>query len=182
MRQLLLWAILLLSVAIAPCHAATQFDFLLAQVRTSTTSLAGGKVYFYAPGTTTGKTVWLDHNQWTIAANPYTLDTNGTAQVYGSGIYRIVIKDSSGVTKFDRDGIVTAASEDVFFNAVDATAGNQTFILPISGITTVCKTDNTANTVAITPSSGGQTVPIEPLSVGGECVRLGLIGSAWYVQ
>jgi len=162
-------------------HAASQFDFLLAQVRTSTTALTGGKVYFYAAGTTTAQNIWLDRNQVTLAANPYTLDANGTAQLYGAGMYRIVIKDNMGVTKFDRDNIVTAG-EDGALTAVDATLGNQTFLLPSGGIATVCKADNTANTVTPTPSVGGQTLVFGSLSVGGECVKLGLSGTVWYVE
>lgn len=158
--------------------AATQFDFLLSQVRTSTTSLAAGKVYFYSPGTTTAKAVYLDRNAGTQAANPYTLDSNGTAQVYGSGIYRVVIKDSAGVTKFDRDNIIMSG-DDGTLNPVDATAGNQTFTMPATGIVTVCKTDATANTVTITPPVG-TTLVLDPLSVYGECVKLGLIGTVWY--
>jgi hypothetical protein len=161
-----------------PTEAATQFDFLLSQVRTSTTSLAAGKVYFYSPGTTTAKAVYLDRNMGTQAANPYTLDANGTAQVYGSGIYRVVIKDSAGVTKFDRDNIIMSG-DDGTMNPVDATAGNQTFTMPATGIVTACKTDSTANTVTLTPPVG-TTLVLDPLSVGGECVKLGLIGLVWY--
>lgn len=84
---------------------AQSISFLLSQVRTSTTSLVGGKIYAYYTGTLTPKTIWLDRNKAAIAANPYTLDANATAQVFGDGIYHIVIKDAAGVTKFDRDGL-----------------------------------------------------------------------------
>jgi len=157
---------------------ATQFDFLLSQVRTSTASLEGGKVYFYEAGTTTAKDVYLDRAQQTQAANPYTLDANSTALVYGAGLYRVVIKDISGVTKFDRDNIVSAG-EDGTINNIDATSGNVTFQLPSGGVCTVCKTDATANTVTITPSIGGQTVTIDPLSAQGELIRFVLCGTVW---
>lgn len=84
---------------------ATIFQFLLNKQRTSSTSLANGKVYFYSAGTTTAKTVWIDRNKATTAANPYALDANGTTQIYGDGLYRIIIKDSGGVTRYDRDNI-----------------------------------------------------------------------------
>ncbi len=179
-RSMFACSLILVAVACS-AHAATQFDFLLSQVRTSTTALIGGKVYFYSPGTTTAKSIWLDRNQGTLAANPYTLDSNGTAQLFGAGVYRIVIKDSAGVTKFDRDGIVTAG-EDGTMTPIDATSGNQTFLLPSGGVATICKIDNTANTVTITPSVGGQTLVLDPLSVGGECVKLGFAGTTWYVE
>jgi len=82
-----------------------QIDFLLSQVRNASGSLAGGSVYFYSAGTTTSKDVYLDINKVAAAANPYTLDANGTALLYGDGTYRIVIKTSAGVTVYDRDNI-----------------------------------------------------------------------------
>lgn len=95
---------------------AVQFDFLLSQVRTATTFLTAGNVYFYEPGTTTLKDVWLDPEEAVRAANPYTLDANGTAQLYGTGTYRIVIKDAAGVTKFDRDNLYSKDRQrDVYY-------------------------------------------------------------------
>lgn len=91
-----------------PAHAATNatsITFLLSQVRNSSGVLAGGKVYFYAAGTSTPKTVWLNRNKSTVAANPYTLDANGTAALFGDGLYRIVIKTAAGVTVYDRDNV-----------------------------------------------------------------------------
>ena len=97
--------LLLCSISAQASQNAQSIQFLLSQSRTATTSLAGGKVYAYAAGTTTAKTVWLDRGKTTPAANPYTLDTNGTAQLYADGIYRIVIKDAAGVTRYDRDNL-----------------------------------------------------------------------------
>jgi hypothetical protein len=59
--------------------------------------LASGKVYFYKVGTTTLKDVWVDGNKTTVSANPVILDARGTAEVYGDGEYKVVIKDSSDV-------------------------------------------------------------------------------------
>jgi len=181
MKRIILLICLLAAI---PAYSATQFDFLLSQVRTSTTSLAGGKAYFYKPGTTTAKPIYLDRNQITQAANPYTLDTNGTAQLYGAGLYRVVIKDAAGVTKYDRDNISTAG-DDSTVTAVDATSGNQTASLPSGGVVVYVKTDATANTVTISPSIGGQTINSLPsyiLTLGGETVRLVLSGTTWYAE
>jgi hypothetical protein len=83
---------------------AQSIQFLLSQVRASGVALSGGTVDFYSAGSTTvRKAVWLDRSKITQAANPYTLDSNATAQLYGDGLYRIIIKDALGVTKFDRD-------------------------------------------------------------------------------
>lgn len=86
-------------------NIAAPISFLLSQVRDDVAALAGGKVYFYEAGTTTPMDVWLDNAKESLAANPYTLDVYGTAQVYGDGDYRIVIKDAEFRTIFDRDGL-----------------------------------------------------------------------------
>lgn len=89
---------------------ATQgsvIQFLLSQVRTSTEALIGGKVYFYSPGTTStaGVEIWLNDDGTGAASNPYTLDADGTAQLYASGKYDVLIKDAAGVTQFDRKNV-----------------------------------------------------------------------------
>lgn len=97
------------------------FEFLLNQQRVATGALAGGYAYFYEVGGTTPKTIWLDRDKITTAANPYQLDANGTAQLYGDGLYRIVIKDSAGVTRYDRDNMrfTDAVSSGAELNASD---------------------------------------------------------------
>lgn len=87
----------------ADSATAQSIQFLLSQVRAAGSVLSGGQVFFYGAGTTTLKTVWLDRFKTVPAANPYTLDTNGTAHIYGDGVYRIVIKDSTGTVRIDRD-------------------------------------------------------------------------------
>jgi len=84
---------------------AQNIQFLLSQVRASGVALSGGQVFFYSAGTDELKAVWLDRGKVTQAANPYTLDANATAQLYGDGLYRIVIKTSAGVTVYDRDNL-----------------------------------------------------------------------------
>ena len=58
--------------------------------------LAGGSVAFYTPGTTTFKATWQDQAQTTANANPVTLDSAGTALIWGSGSYREYVEDSLG--------------------------------------------------------------------------------------
>jgi hypothetical protein len=168
-----------------PVFAASQFDFLLSQVRTTAGgAIIGGTVTFYAAGTTNLQTIWLDRYQTTPASNPYTLDANGTAQIYGAGSYRIVIKDYTGVTVFDRDNIVTAG-DDGSISPVDATSGNQTFLLPAGRAINIVKTDSTANTVTVQPSVAGQTInglASYTLYIQNESVRLALSNTTWYVE
>jgi len=84
---------------------ATNIEFLLSQVRNSVGSLADGTVTVAAAGdaTSTPITIWLDRDKASPAANPYTLDSNGTAQLYADGLIKIVIKNSAGTTVYTRD-------------------------------------------------------------------------------
>ncbi|WP_242176571.1 glycosyl hydrolase family 28-related protein [Pseudomonas sp. MONT-RG-20F-20-E-7-02] len=63
--------------------------------------LVGGKVYFYAPGTNTPKDTWQDSAQTVLNTNPIILDARGEASIYGSGPYRQVLRDASGVLIWD---------------------------------------------------------------------------------
>ena len=114
-------SILIVFATITTAFAASPIDFLLSQVRTSANgALVSGKVYFYEVGTTTPKAVYLNTTQTQAASNPYTLDANATAQLYGNGAYRFVIKDSAGVTKYDR--VVYAGGTQVFSPITVSTA------------------------------------------------------------
>ena len=56
--------------------------------------LVGGKVYFYAPATSTPKDTWQDAPQTVLNTNPVVLDARGEAAIYGSGAYRQVLRDA----------------------------------------------------------------------------------------
>lgn len=84
---------------------AQQFDFLLSQVRADGVALIDGWVTFYEAGTTTLKTVWLDRNKTTPAANPYQLSADAQAQLYGDGLYKVVIESSADVVKYTYDNV-----------------------------------------------------------------------------
>jgi len=64
--------------------------------------LAGGTVTFYIPNTTTFKNTWQDPTQTTLNSNPVVLDAGGWAVIYGSGVYRQVVKDVFGNTIWDQ--------------------------------------------------------------------------------
>lgn len=63
--------------------------------------LAGGRVFFYVPNTTTLKPTWQDAGEVTINLNPVPLDAAGEAVIYGSGQYRQVVEDVNGVQIWD---------------------------------------------------------------------------------
>lgn len=85
-----------------------SFTFLLSRLDYSSGSLIGGSVTFYAAGTSDLQTVYLDRGMQSTAANPYTLDGNGSAELFGHGLYRVVVKTAAGVTKYDWDDIEVA--------------------------------------------------------------------------
>jgi hypothetical protein len=76
---------------------ALQFDILLLGFRDPDTDapLAKGVVNFYSAGTSTPLTVW-DTKEKTGARTSVPLDDNGQFQVYGDGVYKLEILDSTG--------------------------------------------------------------------------------------
>jgi hypothetical protein len=148
---LMLVTVIALSL-IGPVFSAStgvQIEFLMNQLRYASGSLAGGKVYFYESGGDTAKAVYLDINKVTQAANPYTLDANGTAMLYGDGTYRIVIKTAALVTIYDRDPVkIEDLSTGLYSSAYDQTirpqnvTGNGTGRVQSFSFGTVAGTDD----------------------------------------
>lgn len=64
--------------------------------------LAGGRVFFYAPNTSTPKDTWQNAAQTILNTNPIILDARGEASIYGSGSYRQVLKDAALVQIWDQ--------------------------------------------------------------------------------
>lgn len=60
--------------------------------------LVGGKVYFYAAGTTTPKDTYTDASGLTANTNPVILDARGEADIWlGTGSYKMVVRSSADV-------------------------------------------------------------------------------------
>src|SRR5258708_1641045 len=87
-------------------------------------SLAGGKVYFYVPNTTTFKNTWLSAGQTVLNANPVPLDQNGCAVIYGTGSYRQILQDSLSNTIWDQVTTDTGASNSTFWAGTAAGTPN----------------------------------------------------------
>lgn len=64
--------------------------------------LANGTVGFYAPGTLNPLPTYQDQAGTIQNTNPITLDSRGQAIIWGSGTYRQIVKDASGVTIWDQ--------------------------------------------------------------------------------
>ena len=86
--------------------AATQIELFLGPLVDPTTgSLCNGyTAYFYDSGTTTPRNVWTEP----AMTNPFTsyvLDGAGSAALFGSGLYTIVIKNLDGTAVLTRNGV-----------------------------------------------------------------------------
>jgi len=84
--------------------------------------LAGGLMYTYKAGTTTNATTYSD-DAGTPNTNPIVLNSDGECDLYldDAVSYRIILKNSAGVTQFDKDRIASIGSTQVqSFNSIAA--------------------------------------------------------------
>ena len=65
--------------------------------------LSGGLVYTYESGTNTPKTTYSDRGLSAANANPVVLNSRGEASIYASGLIKIILKTSAGVTVWTMD-------------------------------------------------------------------------------
>ena len=94
--------------------------------------LAGGKVYYYIPYTTTAKNTWQDINLTILNTNPIILDSAGECIAWGSGAYRQQIYDVNDNLIWDQYtyGISPAGSNFISQEEVQtATQGQIVFTL-----------------------------------------------------
>lgn len=139
--DLLLLAQLLFSLLIFAASSAEGASLLPNGEQTfidaNGTPLAGGKVFFYVPTTTTFKTTWQNAGQTTPNANPVTLDAAGRAIIYGNGTYRQVVQDQFGQVIWDQltsDPASISASN--FYGTSGGTPNAQTISAPAFTSTT----------------------------------------------
>jgi len=83
--------------------------------------LANGTVGFYAPGTLNPLATYQDKDGTIQNTNPIVLDSRGQAIAWGSGTYRQIVKDASGVTIWDQ--LVTSSATSVDLAALANTTG-----------------------------------------------------------
>lgn len=105
-----------LSASSANIGGVTGFSVPVSSVAINQ-SLAGGKVYFYIPNTTTFKSTWFNADQAAghQNTNPVKLDANGCAIIYGIGSYRQILQDSLGNTIWDQITTDTSANNNTFW-------------------------------------------------------------------
>jgi len=127
-----------------------SIDFLLNQMRSSANgSLSSCWVFFYSAGTTNAKAIYLDNGMIVAAANPYQLSADGTAELFGDGLYRIVVKTNlnnvPGVTIYDYDNVefYSSASIVALFQIPTITIANTTSPPGDKGVVLAVVTDQT---------------------------------------
>ncbi len=73
-------------------------------------SLAGGSVGMFIPGTLTVKQTWQNAAETILNQNPIPLDSNGCALMYGAGTYRQILYDNLGNEVWDQPTTVAAGN------------------------------------------------------------------------
>lgn len=140
---------------------AIQIEFLLSGVVDPTTyvPLTEGTVYFYAAGTSTAKNVWTEKEK-TNAYTSFELSAGGLKQLYGDGIYKVVVKDVDDAIVYTWDDIKIRAHN---FSVVSKTA-NYTATLDDD----VILVNNTSGHVTITlPPAATMEYPISIIHTAG---------------
>jgi hypothetical protein len=89
--------------------------------------VSAGSVGMYVVSTLTPKNTWQDSAQTTLNSNPVPLDSGGYAQIYGSGSYRQILKDSLGNTIWDK------VVSDVASGPLSNVQGNPTLAAGLTG-------------------------------------------------
>ncbi len=159
--------------------------------------LAAGTVNFYAAGTTTAKNAWTAKDK-TGAITSATLAADGTYQAYGDGEYKLVIKDSSGATRYTWDNVrcqypnfaiiskaaaYTATPDDDFI-LVDTSGGNVTISLqPSANFSKPLTIKNIGENSVIIDPDGSETIDGSAtltISTEGQSIELAPDGSNWY--
>jgi hypothetical protein len=100
---------------------AKQVDFLLNGYRDPTTDviLGGGKVTTKLAGTSTESALWTDREKTSQATNPIILGSDGTAEVYGDGVYDFVITESDDTPVDTISGIDYRVDSNSFASLAD---------------------------------------------------------------
>ena len=89
-------------------------------------ALAGGLLYTYASGTTTAKTSYTTQDMSVAQANPVVLDANGEAVIWLNGEYKLILKDSDGVTQWTVDNVSGWGGSGLFNEIIKPTSGTLT--------------------------------------------------------
>lgn len=161
--------------------------------------LASGTLTAYEVGTTTKKAIYTSYTGGTESANPVTLDSAGrvsSAGIFGTGLYRLVVKDSTASTIWDLDSVgntkdtsaaAVAGSSSSPLNIVNRLR-NETFISDNNGFTgtiadaaavghtyNVLTQTTTVSPTQLTTTNSDLFITALRLTNGGSSQRIGLV-------
>lgn len=135
--------------------------------------LAGGKVYFYQPGTLTPSPTYQDPNDTVLNSNPVLLDSAGRAIVWGTGQYRQIVRDRFGNLVWDQ---TTSQTNLATSGCPEGSYGQFQFFIQ-SG-----PSPNCAGASGLTTNDQGESVSLNAVDenvqgVGGLNINAGTTGS-----
>lgn len=112
--------------------------------------LNGGQLFTYDAGTLTLRATYQDSAGAIPNTNPIVLNERGEAVVYGSGNYRMILKNSAGATIWDRDNVpASGAAVDTVLsdlaNTTDASKGDAMIGVKQPVTATVARTQHDKN-------------------------------------
>jgi hypothetical protein len=135
-----------------------------------TVPLVGGKVWTYAAGTSTPKATYTSYTLSATNTNPVILDTDGQADIWLDGSYKIVVTDAADVQLYSVDnihdltkdqtftgvtlaGTLTVTSTAVTWSGNPTHSGNHTFTnnVTVNGNTTLG--DSNTDTLTVKPNA-----------------------------
>ena len=87
--------------------------------------LTGGLLYSYVAGTSTAKATYTTRAMGTANTNPVVLDSRGEAIIYGSGLYKLILKTSAGVTIWTQDNVEMGPGQGAYSFYVDPSETDQ---------------------------------------------------------
>jgi hypothetical protein len=151
--------------------------------------LSGGKLYTFEAGTTTPKATYTDNTENTPLANPVILDAAGRAVVWGSGSYKIEVRDSNDALIRTVDNITTfsTSSGSVIPSAnaagtVDAITADYTPNISLVDKATVSFTSSGANTSTTPTFAPDGNTARTIVKSGGQALAAGNIGAVGSVH
>lgn len=139
---------------------AVPFNPFVTYTDTSGNPLVGGKIYTYAAGTTTPLATYTDASGSVNATNPIILDAAGRSPygaIWGSGVYKFVLKDSTDATIQTDDNITAAFGAGDMTKAVYDAANISQQVVGTTAVQTV--TNKTITTTASSTSAAGFNLP-----------------------
>lgn len=168
---------------------AQLVDILLAGIRDSSGQpVSGANIHSYDAGTTTPRSLYSDYKKLSAASNPYVADSNGRAQLYGDGLYKLVIKDAAdSATLYTWDNLPYFLDPGpmVYAGTAGGTANAQTITLSpapgalASGLTISWKSVGT-NSGAVTINPNGIGAYALKDSAGNALLAGALISGVFY--